>query len=195
MARTTPTVADFMTPSPHSIGMDQTLEEAHRLMRDNRIRHLPVLAAGKLVGLVSERDLHLLETFRDVEAAQVTVEEAMTSEPFVVAPQTPLTKVALEMWKHKYGSAVVMDRDRLAGVFTTIDALGALATIITRAQKGAPTKATKAPAKTAVKAKATKRPVKKPAAKKAAAKKPAAKKAAARKPAAKKSPANRRGAR
>ncbi len=186
MTRNTPTVADFMTPSPHSIGMSQSLEEAHRLMRDYRIRHLPVLHGGKLVGLVSERDLHLLETFRDVNAAKVTVEEAMTSDPYVVAPDTPLTRVALEMWKYKYGSAVVIQGSQLAGVFTTIDALGALATIITRAEGAPPQAARKAP-KAAKRTAAKKAPAKKPAAKKPAPKKPAAKK-----PAPKKKPAAKR---
>ena len=192
MASTTPTVADFMTPSPHSIGMNQSLEEAHRLMRDNRIRHLPVLDGGKLVGLVSERDLHLLETFRDVNATKVTVEEAMTSDPFVVAPETPLTKVALEMWKYKYGSAVVMDGDRLAGVFTTIDALGALATIITRAQRDQEKAAPRAAPKAAAKKPAKKAPAKKAQTVKKAPPKRAAIKA---KPAAKKKPTAKRRAR
>jgi acetoin utilization protein AcuB len=168
MARTTPTVADFMTRSPHSIGMNQSLEEAHRLMRDYRIRHLPVLDGGELVGLVSERDLHLLETFRDVNAAKVTVEEAMTSDPYVVPPNTPLTQVALEMWKNKYGSAVVMEGDRLAGVFTTIDALGALATIIVRSQRKPAARKPAAKKKPAPKKAPAKRPAKKPTAKKPA---------------------------
>jgi acetoin utilization protein AcuB len=143
MASATPTVAEFMTSGPQSIGMEQTLEEAHRVMREHRIRHLPVLEGGRLVGIVSQRDLHLIETFRDVDGQTVTVEEAMTSDPYIVKPKDPLAKVALEMWKKKYGSAVVMDGRRLVGVFTTTDALGALAVIIHREARPVP----KAPAK------------------------------------------------
>ena len=46
-----------MTETPHSIGKDQPLAVAHRLMKEHDLRHLPVLEQGKLVGLVSERDV------------------------------------------------------------------------------------------------------------------------------------------
>ena len=48
-----------MTRAPLSIRPEQTLAEAHRLMRKHRIRHLPVVDRGKLVGIVSQRDLML----------------------------------------------------------------------------------------------------------------------------------------
>ena len=142
------TVADFMTESPHSVGVDRTLADAHRLMRQHRIRHLPVLEGGRLVGIVSERDLHLLETLREVDQSKVEIEEAMSPDVYVVRPDTPLIQVSLQMWKKKYGSAVVMDGKEVVGVFTTVDALRALATLLARQEKPTPRAARKAKAVT-----------------------------------------------
>jgi acetoin utilization protein AcuB len=121
------TIRKFMTANPHTIGQEQTLAVAHRLMQEHRVRHLPVLDAGKLVGVLSQRDLHFIETLRDVDPAKTTVEEAMTMDVYVTTPSTPLHEAAQVMADHKYGSAVVVDRGRIVGMFTTVDALTALA--------------------------------------------------------------------
>ncbi|MBI4821955.1 MAG: CBS domain-containing protein [Deltaproteobacteria bacterium] len=116
-----------MTPSPHLIGAHQTLARAHEVMRRHGIRHLPVLSDGKLTGVVSDRDLHLIETLSDVDPKKILVEEAMSRDVFVVSSEAPLDEVALTMAEKKYGCAVVMDREEVIGVFTVIDALVALA--------------------------------------------------------------------
>ena len=56
-----------MTTTPHSIGGEQTLETASRMMREHHIRHLPVLHGGKLLGVLTDRDLKFIEAFRDVD--------------------------------------------------------------------------------------------------------------------------------
>lgn len=128
----TPQIADYATPTPFSIGRDASLAQAHRLMRANHIRHLPVLDAKKLVGLVSQRDLLLMETIDGVDPENVLVEEAMTSAPYVVERDTPLHVAAMHMWKNKLGSAVVVDHQHVVGVFTTSDALQALVEVLAR---------------------------------------------------------------
>lgn len=120
-------IADYMTPSPHSIGYDQSLTHAHDIMREHHIRHLPVLHGGRLVGLLSDRDLAFIENLKDVNAKQVRVDEAMTAIPYSVKKTARLGDVAREMAEHRYGSAVVMENDHVVGVFTTVDALRALA--------------------------------------------------------------------
>lgn len=120
------TVQQFMTRSPHTIGHDQPLDAAHRLMREHDIRHLPVLQGGKLVGIVSQRDLHLIESLKDVDPARVLVSEAMNAEVYTVGPRASIRKIASEMATHKYGSAVVMEHEQVIGVFTTVDALRVL---------------------------------------------------------------------
>jgi acetoin utilization protein AcuB len=135
MARTAKgsTVADYMTRSPITIGADQTLSHAHTVMRKNRIRHLPVLHGGKLVGIVSVRDLHLIETLPGVDATEVSVEDAMSTDVYKVPPTASLRNVVREMKKRKLGSAVVTQGNRVQGVFTMIDALSALDDALGRA--------------------------------------------------------------
>ena len=120
------TVQQFMTRSPHTISHDQPLSAARRVMRDNDIRHLPVLEDGKLVGIVSQRDLHLIESLKDVDPNTVLVNEAMLSEVYTVGPRASIREIASEMATHKYGSCIVVEDERVIGVFTTVDALGVL---------------------------------------------------------------------
>lgn len=126
MTKPIPKIKAFMTPNPHSIGQDQQLTRAHAFMREHQIRHLPVLEGGKLVGVLTDRDLHLIETLRDVDPGVVRVDEAMTTEVFAVSPDALLNDVAKEMAEHKYGCAVVLQNGHVVGIFTTVDACRAL---------------------------------------------------------------------
>jgi acetoin utilization protein AcuB len=94
MSKSIPSIQKYMTTAPHSIGRDQTLAKAHAMMREHGFRHLPVLDGGKLVGVVSQRDLHLIESLRDIDVNAVKVEDAMTSEVYSVSPDAPLDEVA-----------------------------------------------------------------------------------------------------
>src|SRR5215813_4056885 len=53
-------VRDLMTPAPLAISPETSVHEAYRLMQDQRLGHLPVCEDGRLVGLLSERDLRLV---------------------------------------------------------------------------------------------------------------------------------------
>jgi acetoin utilization protein AcuB len=130
MPEAIPQVHEYMTPTPLTIGADQTLSHAHAMMREHGIRHLPVLVGGKLEGILSDRDLSLLETMRDVDPARVTVEEAMTLVVYTVAPDAPLDEVADHMADHKIGSVVVLTGGKVSGVFTAVDGLRALADVL-----------------------------------------------------------------
>jgi acetoin utilization protein AcuB len=130
MTKAIPHIQKYMTTSPHSIGRDQTLSHAHTVMRKHSIRHLPVLDGGVLVGLLSLRDAHLIETLKDVDPDEVTVEDAMTSVVYQVSPEAPLDEVAATMAEHKYGCAVVMQNHHVVGVFTTVDVCRALAELL-----------------------------------------------------------------
>jgi acetoin utilization protein AcuB len=125
-----PTVEQFMTHAPHTIGHHQPMATAHQIMREFGIRHLSVLDSGKLVGIVSQRDLHLMETLRDVDPEEVKVSEAMSEDAYAIGPRSSVRKVAAEMADHKYGCAVVIDKDCVIGVFTTVDALRALSELL-----------------------------------------------------------------
>ena len=122
-----PSIGDYMTATPHTIGSDQSMAKASELMKELGIRHLPVLKGGKLLGVVSDRDVKIVESFHDVNPENVSVDEGLYHEAYSVTSATPLKDVAREMSKHKYGSAVVMDDLQVVGIFTTVDALRALA--------------------------------------------------------------------
>jgi len=122
----TPLVGHYMSPFAQTIGRDQTLATAHRIMRENDIRHLPVLEGGRLVGIVSQRDLHFVESFSDVDPTKIRVEEAMSSDVFTVTRDTLLVEAVQTMVQNKYGSAVVIEGGKVLGMFTAIDAQRAL---------------------------------------------------------------------
>ncbi len=119
-----------MTPNPHCIGRDQPLTLAHERMRTLGIRHLPVLEKGKLVGILSHRDVLFVETLRDVNPAEIKVEDAMSVDVYAVPPERPVGEVAAMMVEHKYGATVVMKDAKVVGVFTTVDALRTLMSIV-----------------------------------------------------------------
>ncbi len=126
-----PTVSKYMTTLPHTIGSDQNLIKAEKMMAELRVRHLPVMNGGKLVGILSDRDLRLVESFQDVDPEKVTVEEAYTPEPFIISPTSSLTDVCSEMASKKMGCALVCDRQELVGIFTWVDALNAFSELLT----------------------------------------------------------------
>jgi acetoin utilization protein AcuB len=123
-------VGAIMTPQPVTIGRQESLTMAHRLMRTHNIRHLPVLEHGDLVGILSQRDLLFLETIRGVDTDEDIVEDAMTTDTYAVSPDTPIATIAKQMARKRYGCAVVMERGRVAGIFTATDALRIIAAVV-----------------------------------------------------------------
>ncbi|UCF47086.1 MAG: CBS domain-containing protein [Myxococcales bacterium] len=119
----TATIADFMTSMPHTVGSEQTITFAQKLMQKYDIRHLPVLHGGELHGIVSDRDLGMIAGLNEVNPDATTVEEAMTQEAYTVSKDTPLFDVLQEMLEHKYGSVVVVEGVKIIGIFTTHDSL------------------------------------------------------------------------
>ena len=127
-----PAVRQYMSLTPHTIGCDRSIADAHQLMRAHHIRHLPVLDGGQVVGVVSERDLILVSSLPGVDAGKVPVEEAMVEDVFFVSPDAPVAEVVETMIQKKVGSALVGDETHIAGVFTTIDALVVLHELLER---------------------------------------------------------------
>lgn len=117
------TISEIMSPGTFSIGDDQPMSEAAHRMRRHGVRHLPVLRGGRLVGIVSDRDLAMVESLPGVNPNEVAVGEAMTPEPYAVPPGASLPAVLREMAEHKYGTAVVVRDDEVVGIVTTTDAL------------------------------------------------------------------------
>src|SRR6185436_13566838 len=105
----------FMTSGPFTIGREQSLAAAKQLMSKSHVRHLPVLHGGKLVGMISERELDVIEALPG--SKQLSVEDAMVPDVYLASADAPLDTVAAEMARLKVGSAVVVKDDIVVGVF------------------------------------------------------------------------------
>jgi len=125
-----PTIQRYMTPTPQTIGAEQSLTRAHEMMRELGIRHLPVLRANQLVGIVSERDVAMIGALDGVDPNLILVEDAMTQDVLTVSPDAPLDEVATLMAERKAGSVVVEQNHKVVGIFTTVDGMTALAELL-----------------------------------------------------------------
>jgi len=121
-------ISAFMTHEARCVAPETPFGEAWALMSKHRVRHLPVVEAGKVVGILSQRDLLKLESLANIDRRKDPVSDAMTMNPYVVGPNEPMVRVVSEMALRKIGCAVVVHADRPAGIFTTTDALHAFAT-------------------------------------------------------------------
>lgn len=117
-----------MKSDPLTIQVGLSLEDARQRMFDHHIRHLPVVEGERLVGVLSERDIVRAEATRVPLRAQ-KVEQVMRTSPYVCHPDELLSRVATDMAQHRYGCAIVVERDRVVGMFTTVDALNRLAAL------------------------------------------------------------------
>jgi acetoin utilization protein AcuB len=131
-------VSHYMTAQPLTIGRRASLAKARGVMREHGIRHLPVVDAGRLVGILSQGDLHLIETIADFPLEAIEVDDAMTAQPYIVAGDTPVDELVGAMVKHKYGCALIgIENGAVEGIFTKTDALRMLAELL-RAAPSAP---------------------------------------------------------
>lgn len=121
-------IAKYMSAGPHTIGREQSLAAAKELMNRSHVRHLPVLHGGKLVGVISERELAVIEALPGSKS--LSVEDAMVPDVYTIAEDASLETVAADMARLKLGSAVVVKGDDVVGVFTAVDGLRALADVL-----------------------------------------------------------------
>ena len=124
-------VVDVMTKSPLSVTPQETVGQADELMTENKIRQLPVVNDGALVGIVTDRDIRsflsasLLSTPETREKAlHVKVRDVMTTEPLTVAPDDELHEVVELLIEEKIGGIPVVDEtEGLVGIVTYVDVL------------------------------------------------------------------------
>ncbi len=128
-------VRHWMTGNPVIIDPKTTIPQAHKLMQELRIRRLPVVERGRLVGIVTLGDLreaepsemNLLSKFelKDLLARQ-TVEKIMTWEPITVLPEMTLQQASRLMLKYKIAGLPVIENDQLVGMITESDIFRAI---------------------------------------------------------------------
>jgi acetoin utilization protein AcuB len=120
----------YMTPAPAAAPRETTVAEARRLLQEHGFHHLPIIADEHLVGIVSDRDLLLVEALLGEVGADLEVGRVMREVPFTCGPAAHLDAVAAEMLKRRCGSAIIVEPDHpthVLGIFTVTDALRAIA--------------------------------------------------------------------
>jgi acetoin utilization protein AcuB len=125
-------VRDLLTPGVITIPPDTTLPDAIRLARERGVRHLPVVEDGKLVGIVSDRDLKQAmaspATSLDVHELKylldrLAIGEIMTRTVITVGPMAPVEEAARLMLIERISALPVMEGGRLIGIVTETDVL------------------------------------------------------------------------
>jgi acetoin utilization protein AcuB len=131
----TPQIKDFMTRSPFTVVSRTSLREARWQMRRARVRHLPVVEDGKLVGILGDRDIKSAGFHLGEAADTCLVSEIMAPEPQTVRPEISLMTVVKMMADRKIGSVIVVDeQEKIQGIFTAIDALRFFSSVFSDAQ-------------------------------------------------------------
>ncbi len=130
-------VSSIMTQNPICIGLNESLAVADKLFKENKIHHLPVIAEGKLVGMISKSDfLFFRRGFttnsnekleEDVRLNNYTAKEIMTKKLAKLDPSDKIN-VALEVFKENLFHAIpVVENERIVGIVTTFDIINRLA--------------------------------------------------------------------
>jgi acetoin utilization protein AcuB len=124
-------VGERMTKRPITTHPDTPIDDALRLMRESKVRRLPVLdKKGKLVGIVTEKDLLYVSpspaTSLSIHElhyliAKIKVRDVMAKDVITVTEYTPLEEAARIMADNKIGSLPVMRDDKLVGIITETD--------------------------------------------------------------------------
>ena len=127
-------VGDIMSVSPVTIALSTSVHEAQALMQQRKIRHLPVLQDGRLVGIISDRDIRLALPSPATSLSvweirhlldKLTVSEVMTYFVMTTAPDCPVTEAVGRMLGHKVGALPVIEDRRVVGILTRTDILRA----------------------------------------------------------------------
>jgi len=125
-------VTQIMMGSPVTLGPEDTLDLANDVISLGRIRHIPVVDAGRLVGLLSERDLmgaaasHVFGLKQKSKSAllkSVLIRDVMKKRVVTVAPETSIKDAAHLMADKKIGCVPVVSDGTIVGLVTTTDIL------------------------------------------------------------------------
>lgn len=127
-----PTIKSVMTPFPYAVDIEDPVTRAEDIMHDHGLRHVPVEEKGELVGVATHRDIALLvnPALDRAHRQKIRVRQVCTRDPYVVDLNAPLDAVVAEMAARHIGSALVVRKAKLVGIFTVTDACTTLAGIL-----------------------------------------------------------------
>ena len=126
------TVNDLMTEIPNTVTPQTTIRQVVEIMKSQGCRQLPVLLNGKLVGILTDRDVRLVMNsplllhgrWQDEEILdEMTAESCMTPDPMTVSPDTSAYQAANMLSIYKFGALPVVDKGVLVGIITVTDFL------------------------------------------------------------------------
>jgi len=119
-----PPIKSVMTAFPYWIEIDDSVQNAEKMMTEHEISHLPVKQSGELVGVIAHYDIEQARaSYEDANKVDdLTVADICVLNAYMVGMEEPLDNVVLHMANYHIGSALIMRNDRLAGVFTMNDA-------------------------------------------------------------------------
>jgi len=121
-------VSEIMSRELVTITPDKRVGQALQLMQKHQIRHLPVMERGRMVGWITSRDLR--EVLLASMLEKITVADVMIKAPISVAGDTEVEEAARLIKEHKIGGMPVLEGDRLVGVITMLDLIGAFLTML-----------------------------------------------------------------
>lgn len=123
-------VGNRMTKEPITVDPDDLLIRASHKMQAGGFRRLPVVSAGRLVGIVSERDLREHRGYFE----HTKINGVMTENPVTVTPATTLEEAAQTLVERQIGGLPVVENGRLIGIITTSDILKAFLDVMGESQ-------------------------------------------------------------
>ena|SRR5579871_6739158 len=114
-------VAGWMTTNPTTVSPAEKLSNVEMIMQEGGYRSVPVVQDGKLVGIVTDRDLRRHTGYLPQTEARMAMSEQVTT----VTPATPIEEAARILRERKIGALPVVEEGALVGIITTTDLLGA----------------------------------------------------------------------
>jgi acetoin utilization protein AcuB len=139
-------VRDYMSQPPIVISPQTPVSDALKMMRERKIRRLPVVdSKGRLIGIVSDRDLLHAEPSPATSLSiweityllgRITVEQVMTRDVLTVGPTMPLEEAAQILVDRKIGGLPVVEGDQVVGVITETDVFRVFALLLGANQEG-----------------------------------------------------------
>lgn len=117
-------VRDLMTLMPQTIGFDISVTKAMEMMAKHACHHLPVLEGGKLVGVLSDRDLSMIRHDSDTITAEHLVKDLMSDSPIIIEPSAAINTAIQTMLDNKINSLIVRaEENQPWGILTSTDLL------------------------------------------------------------------------
>jgi CBS domain-containing protein len=114
-------VRDVMTEGPRSVEPRESVVNAARLMRDEDVGSLPVLEDGRLVGMITDRDLAIRVVAEAVSPEGIFVGDVSSSEPVTATPDDDLDEALRLMARHKVRRLPIVEDMRLVGILAQAD--------------------------------------------------------------------------